>query len=151
MRTIKIVGILLIIICCSMAGYLKSCHVKNRVKKLSLIYDGVQLLFEYIQQGKCELEKAVRKSFFKCGFIKFEKQNIFCSDFDLNVNDIKIVNEFFDSLGYSTKKAECDRIKAFSLVVQKRLNEAESERAQKSKIYQTFGVCIGLLIGILLI
>ena len=151
MRMIKLVGILLIIICCSMVGYLKSSHIKNRVKKLGLIYEGAQLLFENIQQGKYELGKAVKKSFIKCGFIKFEKQNIFCEDADLSANDVKVVNEFLNSLGFSTKKIECDRIKNFGLLIQKRLSEAEAERAQKSKIYQTFGVCIGLLIGILLI
>ncbi len=151
MLTVKILGVLMIITSCSMAGFLKSRCVYNRVKKLHQLCDGTELLFEYIEQGKYELEKAIKKAFFKCGFIKFQKQNAICIDKELTNEDSRVINEFLKSLGYSSKKAECNRIKAFGLLLEKRLNEAEAERVQKSKIYQTFGVCIGLAIGILLI
>ena len=151
MWIVKLFGILLIVASCSMAGFLKSRRVHNRAKKLRALCDGTALLFEYVEQGKYELKKAIKKAFFKCEFINFEKQNAICADRELNDEDNKLITDFLKSLGFSSKKAECDRIKAFGLILEKRLDEAHTEMTQKSKIYQAFGVCIGLAIGILLI
>ena len=151
MWTVKLLGILLIVASCSLAGFLKSRRVHNRAKKLRALCDGTALLFEYIEQGKYELERAVKKAFLKCEFINFEKQNSICADRELTDEDNRLITDFLKSLGFSSKKADCDRIKAFGLCLEKRLNEAYTEMTQKSKIYQAFGVCIGLAVGILLI
>ena len=44
-----------------------------------------------------------------------------------------------------------DRIKGFKLKMETYLKESENDALQKGKMYQTFGVCIGLAIGILLV
>ena len=54
-------------------------------------------------------------------------------------------------LGAFAKRAECDRIINFKLKIQKLRDEAEKDAEQKCKVYQTFGICIGLAMGILLI
>ena len=151
MPTVKLAGVLLVVLSCSLAGFFKSRCILLRVKKLSLFCDGTDLLFEYIQQGNCELKTALKTAFIKCEFINFEKTEANCCDNDLIAEDKQLINDFLHSLGYSSKKAECDRIKSFSSLMQKRLKQAENDMAQKSKIYQTFGICIGLAIGILLI
>lgn len=151
MLAVKAAGVILIVISCSMAGFLKSRCVLARVKKMSLFCDGLELLFEYIEQGNCELKTAFKTAFSKCGFLTFEKNNAVCRDNDLTVEDKILINEFFCSLGTSAKKAECDRINNFKIKMKTHLKDIETNMAQKSKIYQTFGICIGLTLGILLI
>ncbi len=62
-----------------------------------------------------------------------------------------MIKEFFSSLGHSSKKNDCERIKLFTVAMQKKLKEAETEVAQKCKIYSTFGICIGLGLAVLLV
>ncbi len=151
MLTFKVLGMLLIVSACSMIGFLKGQTLKNRCKKLSLFCGGLNVFYEYIQQGGCELDKAIKSSFDKCDFIYSSNGDTFCYDNDLSPADKAIIDEFFMSLGRSAKKSECDRIRLCEINMQKRLAEAENEKAQKCKIYGTFGVCIGLAIAVLLI
>lgn len=151
MSAVKLCGVLLVILSCSTAGFLKSRCVLLRVKKLSLFCDGLDQLFEYVQQGNCELKTALKTAFLKCEFLSFQNTNVLCCDNDLNSDDKALINDFFSLLGASPKKAECDRISNFKLKMRTHLKDAESDMSQKSKIYQTFGICIGLALGILLI
>ncbi len=151
MPLIKTTGIILIIVSCGLGGFLKSLSVRARAKKLSLFCDGIGVLYEYIEQGGCELLTALKISFSKCGFLDFRNMEAVCRDGDLNEEDKKIINSFFVSLGHSAKKAECDRINLCGMTMKKRADEAYTDTTQKCKLYQTFGVCTGLVIGILLI
>ncbi len=151
MLIVKILGLLLVVAVCSFLGFLKGQSLKLRCKKLSLFYDGLNIFYEYIEQGGCTLAKAIKASFDKCDFIYYKGNDTFCYDNDLNAGDRGLIDEFFISLGHSAKKTECDRIRLCSIAVQKRLKEAQAESEQKSKIYLTFGVCIGLGIAVLLI
>ncbi len=151
MLAVKLSGILLLITVCSMLGILKGISIKQRCKKLSLFCDGLDTLYEHIEQGSCELEKAIKISFAKCDFLYHLNGNTFCYDNDLKPQDKTIIDELFLSVGSSAKKAECDRIRLCGITMQKRLKEAEDDREQKCKIYSTFGICIGLGLAVLLI
>ncbi|MBQ8267108.1 MAG: stage III sporulation protein AB [Clostridia bacterium] len=151
MLLFKISGIFLIVIVCGAAGFLKSLSIKNRSKKLSAFCDGLNTLYEYIEQGGCELSIAIKNSFSKCVFLQHKNGRFLCLDNDLTDDDKTMINGFFNTLGLSVKKAECDRINGFKLKMKTHLKEAENDVLQKSKIYQTFGICIGLAIGILLV
>lgn len=150
MPFVKLSGIFLIVVSCAAAGALKSLSIKNRSKKLSDFCDGLDTLYEHIEQGGTELFYAINNSFCKCNFLCFENNKFYCKDSDLSREDKAAIDEFLVHLGVSAKKAECDRISSFRIAMQKRLKDAEKDTAQKSKIYQTFGICIGLTIGILL-
>lgn len=146
----KLSGVFLIVSACGAAGFLKSLSIKTRCKKISEFCKGLDLLYEYIEVGEYELDRAVENAFIKCDFINSDKKMI-CKDADLNCEDIQIINSFFESLGFSPKKAECDRISLCRIGMKKRLQDAEHDVVQKCGLYRTFGVCIGLVIGILLI
>lgn len=147
----KFSGIILIVVACGVAGFLKSFSIKSRYQKLSAFCDGLDLLYEYVELGECELDKAVKNAFYKCDFIHSNNQKTLCKDCDLTCDDVQAINSFFASLGFSSKKAECDRINSCRIMMKKRFKDAEHDVTQKCKLYQTFGVCIGLTIGILLI
>lgn len=151
MFLVKASGVLLIIVSCAAFGFFKSFCIKNRVKKISEFYHGLSMLYEYIEQGGTELFTAVENSFSKCQFLYFEKQKFHCKDNDLNQDDKAVIDDFFNTLGTSVKKVECDRINALKIVVKKRLDDAERDSLQKEKIYQMLGICTGLTVGILLI
>lgn len=151
MFTVKITGIILLVAVCSMWGFLKSFSLNARCKKMSAFCDGLDTLYVHIEQGGCELDAAIKNSFCKCDFITVEKGKALCKDSDLTFDDKAVINDFLSSLGKSAKKAECDRIISFSHSIKKRLNDAECDAVQKSKLFKTFGVCIGLALGVLLI
>ena len=151
MSLLKTLGVILIVLSCSAAGFLKSYSVLARGKKLSLFCEGLDLLLEYIEQSKCELGFALKTAFLKCDFLSFDNTYVKCCDSDLNVEDKALINDFFSSLGSSAKKIECDRIKSLKNIMINRAQQAIKETPQKCKLWQTFGVCTGLTIGILLV
>lgn len=146
----KLFGVTLIVTTSTLIGFLKSRSLIERRKKLSLLLDGTNALYNYIDQGEFELEIAVNQAFGKCGFLSAYNGQIVCDDIDLK-KDKLLIDEFFMRLGYSTKKIECDSINHFTLKLNSRLKEASNDATQKCRVYQTLGVCAGLTIGILLI
>lgn len=150
MFLIKCFGIALVVLSIAFIGFLKSRSLIERYKKLSLFSDCTNNLYNYIEQGGLELAVAIKSAFLKCEFLTMQRDKILCNDNDLK-RDKLFIEEFFIGLGSSTKKVECDRIKHFNLKLKTRIKEAEDNVIQKSKVYQTMGVCVGLAIGILLI
>ena len=150
MLVFKLIGIILTVITCVMAGFLKSAAVKSRCKKLEDFCDGIDMLYRYIEQGGCEVNSAIKNSFYKCDFLTFKSGLDFCQDLDLR-QEKEEINSFFMGLGTHTKKVECERICKYGIKFKKYYCDAQKEMTQKCKIYQCFGVCVGLAIGILLI
>ena len=151
MLFVRLLGVVIIVLSSSLIGFLKSNSLVLKSKKLSLLLDGVNTLYEYVEQEGCELFKAIEISFSKCNFLLLENNEILFCDSDLKNDEKQEIIEFFNNLGSSTKKIECDRINAFGLKLKKMCDSAQNQVSQRCKIYQTSGVCIGLVIGILLI
>ena len=151
MIVFKILGLGMIVLSSAAIGFLKSKSLLSRCKKLELIYDGAQLLYEHVNQGGAELQQAIENSFAKCDFLHINYETNYCDDLDFTKEDKTLINQFFNGLGDSVKSVECERINAFKLKIKTQLNDAKDNCAQKCKIYQTLGVCAGLVIGILLI
>jgi hypothetical protein len=151
MLVVKLFGVLLVVFVSAVMGFLKSRSLTNRSTKLAMLFDGTNMLFEYIEQEGCELDEAVKKSFKNCDFLSFKNGVEISCDADLNNEDKAETENFFALLGTGTKKTECDRIANFKLKIKSLHTAAEKEASQKCRIYQTFGICIGLSIGILLI
>lgn len=150
MLIVKFLGTILIVFSCSIIGFLKSYSLVLRCKKLSQLLDGVNALYENIDQGGNTLDVAIKNSFINCDFLLCEYGLFVCADASLK-NDKILIEDFFNKLGSSTKKIECDRINNFKIKLKNQLKNAQSESDQKSKIYKTLGVCVGLAIAILLI
>lgn len=150
MLSVKILGIILITFSCAFTGFCKAWSLTLRHKKLSLVFDGICMLNGYIQSGGCELDTAIKNSFLKCDFLSFDRE-FYCDDKDLKKEEKDLLFEFFGTLGKSAKKAECEKIENLKIKLQQILLTAQNDVKQKSKIYQSFGICVGLAIGILLI
>ena len=150
MLIVKLIGISLIFLSCAFTGFLKRNALAARLKKLLLLFDGVNILYENIEQGVNTLDIAIKNSLGNCGFIKCEKRFFICTDSDLK-KDKYIIEEFFCGLGSATKRIECDRINNFKIKLKTQIKDAQIESEQKGKIYGTLGICLGLAIAILLI
>ena len=151
MWIIRLIGAALIVASSALIGFLKGNTLAERYKKLSAIYDGVNTLYEYVERGGCELEKAVKNSFLSVKFLQF-KDNVFsCDDKSLTKEDNELLNSFISTLGLSVKKTECDKINNFKIKLKTHINDAKTNYAQKGKIYQSFGICIGLVLAVLLV
>ena len=150
MYPIKFLGVILIVICSSLIGVFKSRALHQRRKKLSMLLDGVNALYNHIEQGEFELKAAVKNAFCKCGFLNLSGREVLCADTDLK-KDKALIEEFFASLGRATKKIECDNINHFAIKLKSCLKDAENDVINKSKIYRILGVCSGLVLGILFV
>lgn len=150
MFVVKLVGIVLTVISCALIGFFKSYILSSRIKKLSLFLDGVNMLYENIEQEGESLNEAIKNSFFKCEFLRLEHGSYLCYD-DALKQDKTIIDDFFKDLGHATKKIECDRINNFKLKLKSHITDAERENSQKGKIYKVLGICLGLSVAILLI
>ena len=150
MYPIKFLGVILIVICSSLIGVFKSRALHQRRKKLSMLLDGVNALYNHIEQGDFELKAAIKNAFCKCLFLNFSGCYVLCEDTDLK-RDKALIEEFFASLGRATKKVECDHVNRFIIKLKSCLKDAENDVINKSKIYQILGVCVGLVLGILFV
>lgn len=150
MFVVKLIGIGLIFLSCAFTGFLKKNTLAARLKKLLLLFDGVNTLYENIEQGANTLDIAIKNSLGNCNFIKCENGIFICTDSDLK-KDKCIIEDFFYGLGSATKRLECDRINNFKIRLKTQIKDAQIENEQKGKIYGTLGICLGLAIAILLI
>ena len=151
MWIIKLLGIVIVVLVSAFTGFLKSNMLAERYKKLSAIYDGTNNLYEYVQNSGCELFEAVKNSYSGINFLHIKNGAFMCDYNALTKEDTKLIDAFFISLGASAKKIECDKINNFRLKLNTHIKQAKTNYEQKGKIYQTFGICIGLTIAVLLI
>ncbi len=151
MWAFKIIGIIFIVSAGFFTGFSKSSSILNRHKKMLLFCDGLNSLYEYIERQNSELETAFKNSFFKCEFLNFKNGDIICRDGDLTADDKKMIKEFLQELGRSSKKFDCGKIKSFEKIMRERLLKSETDTKQKSKIYIAFSLCMSFTLAILLI
>ena len=122
MFTIKIIGVLLVVVTCSFIGTLKSRALFERRKKLLLVLDGVNMLHAYIDQGEFELHIAINNAFSKCIFLRFCEDKILCEDEDLkNDNNHYFIAKINDEIvAYLAISYLLDTADIISIVVAKK-------------------------------
>ena len=64
--------------------------------------------------------------------------------------DIRLLSEFYASLGMGDTEAEITRCSTFLKIMEKRLSEAEQDMKSRSRLYSLLGVFSGLFVAILL-
>lgn len=150
MLIFKILGLLLVVASSAYIGLLKEHSLCLRHRKLLVLADAVNALYNCIDQGEFELKTAIKNSCLMCDFLLLKDSIIQCNDKDLN-KDKALIEDFFASLGRSTKKVECERINTFKIKLNANINDAKNEIEQKGRLYKILGVCIGLVIAIFLV
>ena len=64
--------------------------------------------------------------------------------------DLRLLSEFYTSLGMGDTEAELSRCHSFLKIIEKRLSEAEQDMKSRSRLYSLLGVFSGLFVAILL-
>lgn len=72
-------------------------------------------------------------------------------DKTLTKSDINLLMTFAENLGKTDVDGEITHIQMYVELLHSRINDAQNSINSKSKLYRTFGVCVGLLISIMLL
>ena len=65
--------------------------------------------------------------------------------------DMDIINEFLSGIGNSDREGECERIKAYKEILNGRYKIICEEYKNKSKVWQTVGLSLGITVALILI
>ena len=148
---IKLTGIITVLLSCSLIGFYKSFSLKQRLIKIQSLTAALNTLYEHINYGDKELPEAMKFLTAQCPFLEISGGAAYCQDSDLTDEENKLINDFFLTLGRNGKQAECERIKAFKGILADRKSTLQQDSAQKSRLWQTGGVCIGIAAAIMMI
>lgn len=69
----------------------------------------------------------------------------------LKKEDLELLHNFSESLGISDVISEQKNIRLYIQMLEKNIVDAENDIKEKSKVSQTLGFCVGVIISILLI
>ena len=150
MALFKILGLIIVFLACSGAGFINAQHLKNRKTTLDNYVKGLSTLCNCIRHSNDEAFPL----FFQC----FGEKNVyiqngklcFCKD-GLNNKDIALLEEFFSGFGFSSGEEEFERSELFKALITQRLNEADDNFNRLFKLYRSLGVLAGLFVCIFLL
>ena len=149
--TLKIIGIILILLSSVFFGYCKSANLKKRVFELKKIHSGTLRLKEYIENCPTEIGSIYNSCYGSCNNLEYLNGKIRIKKDFVSKEDYDLLNEFFTLLGASDTKSECARINLYSELISKQISSAEKDAEEGSKIWQTCSICVGVGISILII
>ena len=149
MMVLKSIGAVLIILTGTFCGLKLSRKLTLRKNKLKGFYLYFQEISDRIKTGE-ELISIYESKTAK-NLIKREGFKVSLWEEGLNMEDKKLLTEFFSFLGMGDTNSQVSRCQIYREFVNKRLEEAEKEVREKSKLYTSLGVSFGLFIVILLI
>ena len=148
---IKFAGVITVLLSCALFGFYKGFSIRQRLIKIQKLTAALDSLYANIKYGEKELPEAFKFLSLQCPFLQIKGGAAHCRDNDLTTEENTLINDFFDSLGSNAKQAECERITAFKEMLEIKLAQARTECLQKSRLWQTGGVCIGIAAAIMMI
>lgn len=146
---LKILGLAVIMTASYIFGQLKVSSLKNRKEKLHLFCIGLEGLKESVGFAQWELPLLYRKHFNSCPFLRFKNGNPQLTEKDFSLEDISIINEFFEGAGALDCVRECERIELYINLLKKQLKESEEKFFSEGKLWKTLSLCMGIGVGIL--
>ncbi len=146
----KTAGLVMIFVCCLMAGILKSRKLFLREKGLVGVKECFEELSSRLMYERLEKERLLKATFIKRGIAKFSQEKTEIVNDNLSVEDKRILNEFFSSFGSADIKSEYDRIQLYRELSEQNLKLASKENSDLSRLYKTLGACVGIAVCIIL-
>jgi len=148
---IKIIGLVFVVFSCYGFGLYKSNLLKKRYEKLSEISICVEKIKNQIRTTNDDIISIFTKSFNNLDYVSLKDNSIVFKDKSLLFDDKKLICDMFASLGSSDKKGECEIVDYYLGEITNQQNTAKSIYKRNVKIFNTFSLCMGLLISILII
>jgi stage III sporulation protein AB len=134
----KITGFVFIILTTSAFGFSASAKLNSRHKKLCRLIKEISVLKEYIRLHGGETE-----TLFKKCFSEYPINYAY-----LNKEDIEMLNDFLNSLGFADSKTEYERCELYIGLLNNRADEAQKQYLELNRLYKNIGVLSGILICI---
>ena len=138
MRTsLKVLGLIFIMVVCTAFGFLKALALKSRVDSLQQIKNGILKLKEQLRLHKGNKQQLLKNCFPVL-------QNLL----GLSHSDKTLWNDFVTNFGKGDTKQEFERCNAFIALYDNALLQAQNEYEKQQKLYKALGVLSGLFICI---
>jgi stage III sporulation protein AB len=105
---------------------------------------------EHIRLGNLEILCIIEKCFDK--ELVFVRENRICVNKEiLDAESIKIIEEFFCSIGTGDKKREYERTSVYKNMLEQEYNHAYKVYKEQGRLYNTLGLLCGLFLILFLV
>ncbi len=146
---LKILGLILLVLAFTMLGFFFSFSLSNRLARLTKICRFIEETELQIRSG-AELFSVFSTlgediGITLCGF------GVEISPEHLSKKDIKLLEEFFSSLGMGDTNSQIKRCKTYALIFKKQEQQAAEQVSLKAGLYRKLGFFAGLFLAIMLI
>lgn len=168
---IKFIGFLIILLSSSKIGYDIGERYKNRSEELKSLAMALEIIKNEISFSNCVISEAIKSgSNVGCKKISdllvkmselinsddlsvLEAYKFLSPKFELSVNksDRQILEKLFSVFGSGDKNAEAQNIDKATDAIYKNIKSALTDEKKYVKLFRTFGVLSGVLIGIIFI
>ncbi len=146
----KISGAVFITLSCWGYSSFKSLCLKEKREKMRNFLLGLESFQNSIRISSEETIPLFKKCFEHYKLFDIRDKIIPYNDafFD---KDRDIINEFLSGIGNSDREGECERIKAYKEILNGRYKSICEEYKNKSKVWQTVGLSLGITVALILI
>ncbi len=146
----KFTGLLAVFSVSAAIGFAKALNIKKRAERLNSIFRSITVLAEHIKADGREIT-VILPLCFTDNFIYINGQSI---DFDktyLEKEDIALLNEFFENIGFEDRDTEYERTTLYARLFHSKTEEAEAKAQSLCKLYSSLGVLVGIFLCIFFI
>lgn len=149
---IKFLGLALITAATTCLGFGYTANLKERISTLYWYKRAINILSEKIRFSSAELTKILCEIPLCNKYFSLTAPfSVILNDSGLNEGDKKLIYEFFEQIGMGDTEQQMKICALYESELNFRLNDAEKEYNDKSKIIKSLGFFAGLGIAIILI
>ena len=146
----KYIGILLIIISFSLYGFLKTHLKRSYILKLTEIRNAVKKADNMIRMGTYSKHEILKEIFGSIEGFNVLKDGVCISDIAISRELSSNLYRFFNEFGNGDLILERQRIKNIDGYLLSLLEKEQKQYTESRKIWQTAGICAGLILSIML-
>ena len=145
----KAAGVILVIAVGAATGFRASQRLRTRYKKLFRFYAFIRSAADRMRLGE-ELER-IYKSSEAAELLSVSGYRATVKSEGLSGEDIRLLEEFFSSLGMTDIDSGVDRCAVFCELLLRRVGEAEEDMKSKSRLYSILGCFCGVFVALILV
>ncbi len=148
MWILKILGSLMVILCCGMAGMKLALRLKTRVKTLIETEFAIDAICVYIRMSNCDIDIILADTLPKG--MEFDGQGLIADNaLCLTNEDTGIITAFLDGLGMTDTESELKRCASFKDLITAQRKKAQQDAEERYKLFLICGWLTGIILSLL--